>query len=121
MTYKNFTLDIDADKIALVTWDMPGRSMNVMTPKSFGELTSIVERVAEDEDIKGCIITSGKDTFSGGADISMLAGFLETYEENLKKGDDVAAVQELHDTGNILSRLARRIETCGTQIGRAHV
>ncbi len=114
MTYKNFTLEIDADKIALVTWDMPGRSMNVMTPESFGELTSIVEKVANDDDIKGCIITSGKDTFSGGADISMLAGFLETYEENLKKGDEVAAVQELHDTGNILSRLARRIETCGT-------
>ena len=31
MTYKNFTLDIDADGVALVTWDMPGRSMNVFT------------------------------------------------------------------------------------------
>ena len=29
MNYKNFTVDIDADGIALVTWDMPGRSMNV--------------------------------------------------------------------------------------------
>lgn len=114
MTYKNFTLEIDADKIALVTWDMPDRSMNVFTPNSFGELSDIVETVAGDDDIKGCIITSGKDTFSAGADISMLAGFLTTYEENLKKGDEVAAVQELHDTGNILSRLARRIETCGT-------
>ena len=114
MTYKNFTFDIDADGIALVTWDMPDRSMNVMTPESFGELTELVETVAEDDAIKGCIITSGKDTFSGGADISMLAGFLKTYEKNLKKGDEVAAVQELHDTGNILSKLARRIETCGT-------
>ena len=31
MSYTNFTLDIDADGIALVTWDMPGRSMNVFT------------------------------------------------------------------------------------------
>ena len=30
MTYINFKLDIDADGIALVTWDMPGRSMNVI-------------------------------------------------------------------------------------------
>ena len=26
----NFKLDTDADGIALVTWDMPGRSMNVI-------------------------------------------------------------------------------------------
>ena len=26
----NFKLDIDADGIALITWDMPGRSMNVI-------------------------------------------------------------------------------------------
>ena len=114
MTYKNFTLEVDSDKIALITWDMPDRSMNVMTPESFGELTELVEKIAGDDGIKGCVITSGKATFSAGADISMLAGFLATYEENLKKGDEVAAVQELHDTGNILSRLARRIETCGT-------
>ena len=31
MSYTNFTLDIDADGIALVTWDMPDRSMNVFT------------------------------------------------------------------------------------------
>ena len=29
-TYENFKFDIDADGIALVTWDMPGRSMNVL-------------------------------------------------------------------------------------------
>ena len=26
----NFKLDVDADGIALITWDMPGRSMNVI-------------------------------------------------------------------------------------------
>ncbi len=114
MTYQNFTLDIGSDAIALITWDMPDRSMNVLTPESFGELSDIIEKIAADEAIKGAVITSGKEAFSAGADISMLSGFLETYEKNLKKGDEEAAVQELHDTGNILSRLARRIETCGT-------
>ena len=28
--WRNFKLDVDADGIALVTWDMPGRSMNVI-------------------------------------------------------------------------------------------
>ena len=30
MTYVNFTLDIDGDGIALITWDAPGRTMNVI-------------------------------------------------------------------------------------------
>ena len=38
MTYVNFKLDIDADGIALVTWDMPGRSMNVIDLKVIEEL-----------------------------------------------------------------------------------
>ena len=31
MAYNNFKYDVDADGIALVTWDMPGKSMNVFT------------------------------------------------------------------------------------------
>ena len=34
----NFTLDIDADGIALITWDMPGRSMNVLNSEVMEEL-----------------------------------------------------------------------------------
>lgn len=29
--YKNFAVDVDDDGIALVTWDMKDRSMNVFT------------------------------------------------------------------------------------------
>ena len=29
----NFRFETDADGIALLTWDMPGRSMNVITPR----------------------------------------------------------------------------------------
>jgi 3-hydroxyacyl-CoA dehydrogenase/enoyl-CoA hydratase/3-hydroxybutyryl-CoA epimerase len=34
MSYKNFKFDIDADGIALVTWDMPGKSMNVIDQRN---------------------------------------------------------------------------------------
>lgn len=71
MNLKNFQLEV-ADSVALVTWDMPGRSMSVITEQVVDELSLIVEKVAADDDIKGCIITSGKDTFSGGADLEML-------------------------------------------------
>jgi 3-hydroxyacyl-CoA dehydrogenase/enoyl-CoA hydratase/3-hydroxybutyryl-CoA epimerase len=30
MDYKNFTIETDADGIALITWDMPEKSMNVI-------------------------------------------------------------------------------------------
>ena len=43
MTYKNFTLETDADGIALVTWDMPDRSMNVFTEEVMDELEKIVD------------------------------------------------------------------------------
>jgi 3-hydroxyacyl-CoA dehydrogenase/enoyl-CoA hydratase/3-hydroxybutyryl-CoA epimerase len=68
----NFKLDVDADGIALVVWDMPGRSMNVIDPDVMAELAAIIEKVATDAAIKGAVITSGKDTFCAGADLTML-------------------------------------------------
>ncbi len=62
MTYTNFTLDIDADGIALLTWDMPGRSMNVIDLKVIDDLGAIIDKVAADAAIKGVVITSGKDS-----------------------------------------------------------
>ena len=55
----NFKIDIDADGIALVTWDMPGKSMNVIDVGVITELTAVVEKVATDPGIKGAVITSG--------------------------------------------------------------
>ena len=46
MTYVNFKLDTDADGIALITWDAPGRSMNVIDLKVMEELAAIIEQVA---------------------------------------------------------------------------
>src|ERR1700752_2264706 len=60
MTFQNFTIDTDADGIALVTWNMPGRSMNVIDEKVMEELGAIVEQVAADGGIKGAVLTSGK-------------------------------------------------------------
>ena len=48
MSMVHFKLDIDADGIALVTWDSPGRSMNVIDLKVMEELAGIVEKVAGD-------------------------------------------------------------------------
>ena len=42
----NFKFDVDADGIALVTWDMPGKSMNVIDVSVMEELEPLVEKSA---------------------------------------------------------------------------
>ncbi|AZO26077.1 MULTISPECIES: 3-hydroxyacyl-CoA dehydrogenase NAD-binding domain-containing protein [unclassified Mesorhizobium] len=112
MSYTNFTLDVDADGIALVTWDMPGRSMNVFTEEAMLELNAIVDKVAGDAAIKGAVITSGKDSFSGGADITMLQKMLATFAVEKEK-DLEKATKALFDNAGYMTGLFRKLETSG--------
>ncbi|RWQ00476.1 3-hydroxyacyl-CoA dehydrogenase NAD-binding domain-containing protein [Mesorhizobium sp.] len=112
MSYTNFTLDIDADGIALVTWDMPDRSMNVFTEEAMLELNAIVDKVASDASIKGAVITSGKDTFSGGADITMLQKMLSKFAADKAKDLD-KATKALFDNAGYMTGLFRKLETSG--------
>ena len=57
MSYKNFRVETDADGIALVTWDIPGRSMNVLDETSTNELDAIVKATTADAAVKGVVIT----------------------------------------------------------------
>ena len=84
MAFKNFKFETDADGIALVTWDIPGRSMNVLDETSVNELEAIVKQTTEDAAIKGVVITSSKEAFCAGADLSMLEGMSKTYAELLE-------------------------------------
>ena len=113
MSFQNFTFDIDADGIALVTWDMPGRSMNVIDQKVMEELAAIVERVATESAIKGAVLTSGKEAFCGGADLTMLEAFSRTFADLKKSQGEEAANKRLFEEGRRLSLIARRMETCG--------
>jgi 3-hydroxyacyl-CoA dehydrogenase/enoyl-CoA hydratase/3-hydroxybutyryl-CoA epimerase len=109
----NFTLDVDADGIALITWDTPGRSMNVISMDVIGELTTIVEKVATDAAIKGAVITSGKDAFCGGADLTMLERMGTMYANMMKNEGAEAAAGFVFEESRKLSLLYRRIETSG--------
>jgi len=71
---ENFKIDVDADGIALITFDVPGRSMNTLTGQVMDELPQLVERIRTDEAIKGAVITSGKASgFCAGADLGDMA------------------------------------------------
>ena len=62
MNLQNFRFETDADGIALLTWDMPDRSMNVITLDVMHELEQVIDTVASDAAIKGCVIASGKES-----------------------------------------------------------
>jgi 3-hydroxyacyl-CoA dehydrogenase/enoyl-CoA hydratase/3-hydroxybutyryl-CoA epimerase len=112
MQFETFSLAKGDDGVAVITWDMPGRSLNVFTMAVMDELERIVETVAADEAIKGAVIVSGKKDFSGGADITMLHGLFGPFQDRLKD-DPHAARQELFDQSSRMSRIYRRLETCG--------
>ena len=84
MAFKNFKVETDADGIALVTWDIPGRSMNVLDETSITELEAIVKQTTADAAVKGVVITSGKEAFCAGADLSMLEGMNQQYAKLLE-------------------------------------
>ncbi len=109
----NFKIEADADGIALVTWDMPERSMNVITMDVISELSAVVEKIANDAAIKGAVITSGKQAFCGGADLTMLDRMADIFATMVKTQGEQAAAGQLYEESRKLSLLYRRIETCG--------
>ncbi|WP_024510114.1 3-hydroxyacyl-CoA dehydrogenase NAD-binding domain-containing protein [Bradyrhizobium sp. ARR65] len=113
MAFKNFKVETDADGIALVTWDIPGRSMNVLDETTVGELEQIVKETSADAAVKGVVITSGKEALSAGADLSMLEGMSRAYAQVLKEKGEVAANQVLFDQSRRFSLVFRSIETSG--------
>ncbi|HUD52242.1 3-hydroxyacyl-CoA dehydrogenase NAD-binding domain-containing protein [Parvibaculum sp.] len=111
-TYENFKFDVDADGIALVTWDMPGRSMNVLSQSSMADIASIIEKIVGDAAINGAVLTSGKDAFCAGADLSMMGGQAGGSGSGSKE-DRIKAMYE----GNLaFNMLLRKLETCGKPV-----
>ncbi|MDP9138869.1 MAG: FAD-dependent oxidoreductase [Pseudomonadota bacterium] len=113
---ENFAFELGADGIAVVTWDMPGRSMNLIDRPALAELEQIVQRLAADQAVKGAVITSAKAAFSGGADLAMLDGLAAAFAATRSNEGDVPATAELMAEGSRLSRIVRALETCGKPI-----
>ena len=101
-----FTMKTDADGVATITWDVPGKSMNVMSFDGLRELEACIEEALADDAIKGVIVTSGKDgTFAGGMDLNLLAKMKEDAGDNPAKGLFEGTMQ--------MHALLRKIERAG--------
>ena len=90
---------VDSDGIATLSWDVPGRSMNVLHHESITAFREAVERAIADDTVVGVIVTSAKPDFIAGADLEMLLGLSEPE-----------GIMALCDG---LKDLFRTMETCG--------
>lgn len=102
MTYKTFSVDIDADGIALLTIDLPDASMNVWNGALIEEFAKWVDDFTTNDAVKGAVITSGKKSgFLAGADLTMLGGA------------KASSTKEAFDQAFALNALLRKMETGG--------
>jgi len=100
---------VDPDGIALLTIDLPGTSMNVLTPELKEDLDTLVGQAAADDAIRGIVLTSGKKAFIAGADIKDM---VTAYDRGI-------SVKEAAEFSSSLNRTLRRIETCGKPVAAA--
>ncbi|MDG3066857.1 3-hydroxyacyl-CoA dehydrogenase NAD-binding domain-containing protein [Thauera mechernichensis] len=104
-------ISVDADGIATLLFDRTDSNMNTMDMQFMDEIAAAIERLATDDSIKGAIFTSGKPVFAAGADLKVM-------EANLDKVDDTPVAERLKMNAS-LSKLLRRMETCGKPVACA--
>jgi len=100
---------VDGDGIATVTIDLPGRSMNVITPALTAELAAAVDHIATDPAIRAVILTSGKPAFIAGAD---LMDIVHLY------GSGISGPELMREISRYSAAL-RKLETCGKPVAAA--
>ena len=101
----DFSYAVDGDGVATITWDVPGKSMNVMSLAGFAELNLLVGMAIDDAAVKGVILTSGKKDFAGGMDLNVIAAM------KAEGGDNPAA--SVFDGVMTMHGVLRKIERAG--------
>lgn len=97
------------DGVAVLTWDMPGRSQNVFNRESLQAFSEALEAAVADPGVVGLVVTSAKKDYIAGAD-------LQTIEQMCQPGKTAA---ELAEGAGALGDLLRRMETCGKPVAAA--
>ena len=101
----DFNMVTDADGVAIITWDVPEKSMNVLSLEGVAELDGLIDAALADETVKGIVITSGKPDFAGGMDLNVIAKMKEMAGDNPAQG--------LFDGIMQMHGLLRKIERAG--------
>jgi len=99
------SVTVEASGIAVLSWDMAGRSQNVLNAESCQTLCDLVDEAAADGAVKGILMTSAKPDFIAGGDL-----------EWLRSTDDAAV---LFERVMRLHRALRKLESCGKPVAMA--
>jgi 3-hydroxyacyl-CoA dehydrogenase/enoyl-CoA hydratase/3-hydroxybutyryl-CoA epimerase len=109
-TLHTLNVALGADGIAVLSIDVPGRAMNVLTPQLQADLAVAIEHVIADSGLRGAVITSGKaGGFVAGADITDL----------VKLFDAGLTAKQGAEMSRSFSKQLRRLETGGKPIACA--
>ena len=119
MNLKDFRFEVDADGVAIITWDTPNKPMNLVSYDMVSEIETMVEKVASDPAIKGAVITTAKELFSGGADLTMLQGSSAEFARVAKAEGEEAAMRGFTESIRRGNFIYRRLETCGKPFAAA--
>lgn len=106
---KTFDYAVDSDGVAILTFDLEGRSMNVLGAEVIEKLDELIDKVVADDSVKGAVIASGKKTFCAGADL------LDIVDEI----DPSADPKAVYDRFSGLQQVYRKLETCGKPFAAA--
>jgi len=75
----SFTYEINADGIAILTFDLPGEKVNKLTTQAMEEFSALLDELAAQEKINALVFRSGKDTnFIVGADIAEIRNITDS-------------------------------------------
>ncbi len=96
--------EVDGDGIATVTWDLPGRPVNILSMESRLKFVETIKGALADDAVTGIIITSGKKEFIAGADLTLLQTF---------RGKPA---QEIMDLMSPMRALLRQMEAGGKPV-----
>lgn len=76
-----FHLDVGEDRLATLTFDSPGKKVNVFTREALAELEQAIEEVSRRKDVGCLILLSGKEgSFIAGADVEEIARVTDPVE-----------------------------------------
>ncbi|MDP4990603.1 MAG: enoyl-CoA hydratase-related protein, partial [Marivita lacus] len=82
----DFTMTTDAEGIATITWDVAGKSMNVLSFEGLQVLNDLMDDALGDAAVKGIILTSAKADFAAGMDLNVLATLRDAGAEAVFEG-----------------------------------
>ena len=82
----DFTMKKGDNGVAIITWDVPGKSMNVMSLEAWPVLEGLIDDALADAAVKGIVITSGKKDFAAGMDLNVIAKMKDAAGDNPAQG-----------------------------------